>query len=290
MIYPYSLPKEFYGDDNRWFVATVVNAQPPAGFEGRVRIRIYGVHNLYTGEISESDLPWAQVLIPNTEGGISGLGRIPQLAAGSFVFGVFLDGKTSQIPLVLGSFPRIELPTEVQRKSGNIETSFLYDQEKIQNVVAITIDDDDSRTGRSVRRRRSQSLKFFIDNGFTPLQSSAITGNLEAVSNFELFPAEGDQNKDNIGIGGWSSLSSNRYNRLIQFASLFEPKSTWKKYSTQLQFVIYELRTTKNLANKKLLQAKTIEDASNAISKYYIGKVLDDAQSLSQDAYEEVLA
>ena len=289
MIYPYSLPKEFYGDDTRWFVATVVNAQPPAGFEGRVRIRIYGVHNLYTGDISESDLPWAQVLIPNTEGGISGYGRIAQLSAGSFVFGVFLDGKTSQLPLVLGSFPRIELPTEVQRNVGNSLTSFNYDQEKIQNVVTINIDNDTSRTGTSVARRRSQSLKFFIDNGYTPLQSAAITGNLEAASNFETFPVDGFQG-DGVGIAAWSRLKGNRYNRLIQFGSLFQPKVDWKNYSTQLQFVIYELRTTQNLANKKLLQAKTIEEASNIVTKFYIKSDIQNPLSKSENAFEEVFA
>tara|TARA_B110000305_G_scaffold215918_1_gene253872 strand:+ start:8011 stop:8877 length:867 start_codon:yes stop_codon:yes gene_type:complete len=288
VIYPFSLPKEYYGDDFRWFVATVVNSTPPAGFEGRVRIRVYGVHNLYTGDVSEADLPWAQVLIPTTEGGISGLGRISQLSAGSFVFGVFLDGKTSQVPLVLGSFPRIELPSEVQRKDGNREFSFDYDQEKQQNVVAIKIDNDESRTGRSVARRRSQSLRFFIDNGYTPLQSAAITGNLESASNFETY--ESTDNADAIGIGQWSVLKDNRYNRLIQFGALFGPTQTWKLYSVQLQFVIYELRTTMNLANKKLLQAKTIEEASEAITKYYVRKPLGGATEKSQSAYEEVLA
>jgi len=289
MIFPHALPKEYYGDDTRWFVATVVNAQPPAGFEGRVRIRIYGVHNLYTGDISESDLPWAQVLIPNTEGGISGRGRIAQLAAGAFVFGIFLDGKTSQLPLVLGSFPRIELPTEIQRKLGSSETTYNYDQEEIQNVVNIKIDEDTSRTG-SLKRRRSQSLKFFIDNGYTPLESAAITGNLEAISKFETYPSDDNTSGDLIGIGGWSSIRGNRYNRLLQFSSFFEPKSNWKNYSTQLQFVLYELRTTQNLANKKLKQSKTIEDASAIISKFYLKRSVDNAESKSQSALEEVLA
>lgn len=289
MIFPSSLPKEFYGDDNRWFVATVVNSTPPSGFEGRVRIRIHGVHNLYTGDVSEADLPWAQVLIPNTEGGISGLGRVAQLTAGAFVFGIFLDGKTSQLPLVMGSFPRIELPTEVQRKIGNSETTYDFDQEKIQNVVTIPLDDDLSRTGRSVNQRRSQALRFFIDNGYSPMQSAAIVGNLEAASKFAIFGTD-EQESDKVGIAGWSIFRGNRYNRLIQFGSLFQPKVNWKAFSTQLQFVVYELRTTQNLANKKLLFAKDIDEASKAFTKYYIKYSLDDALSKSKSAYDEVLA
>ncbi len=289
MIFPNSLPKEYYGDDIRWFVATVVNSTPPAGFEGRVRIRIYGVHNQYTGDISESDLPWAQVLIPNTEGGISGLGRISQLTSGSFVFGMFLDGKTSQLPLVMGSFPRIELPTEVQRRDGQKEFSFSTEQEKQQNVVNVFIDDDDSRTGRSVARRRSQALKFFIDNGYTPMESAAITGNLESASNFETYSSD-ESDGDEEGIGKWDVKKGNRYQQLIKFGSLFDPKDTWKTYSTQLQFVVYELRTTQNLANKKLKQSKTIQEASEAITKYYIQGKLNNPLSKSEAAFDEVLS
>ena len=288
MIFPNSLAKEYYGDDARWFVATVVNASPPAGFEGRVRVRIYGVHNIYTGNIAESDLPWAQVLIPTTEGGISGYGRIPQLSAGAFVFGIFLDGATSQLPLILGSFPRIELPTEIQRRDGSKDYSFDYDQEKIQNVVTSSIDDDNTRTGRSVARRRSQALKFFIDNSYTAMQSAAIVGNLESASNFEIYATS--ENEDLQGIGQWSEAGTNRFQRLIRFSTLFDPKATWKTFSTQLQFVMYELRTTQNLANKKLLQSENIEDASNAITKYYIQRKINNPLDFSKSAFEEVVS
>lgn len=288
MIYPSSLAKEYYGDDARWFVATVVNATPPPGFEGRVRVRIYGVHNIYTGDIAESDLPWAQVLVPTTEGGISGYGRIPQLSAGAFVFGVFLDGAQSQLPLVLGSFPRVELPTEAQRRDGEQPFSFDVEQEKIANVVTSPIDDDESRTGRSVARRRSQALKFFIDNGYTPMQSAALTGNLETASKFEIYAS--NDKEDEQGIGLWSEKGSNRFQRLLRFSTFFDPKSDWKRYSTQLQFVLYELRTMENLANKKLLQAKNIEDASKAITKYYIKRSLNNPIDYSKSAFEEVIA
>ena len=77
--------QEYYGDDFRWFVATVINSTPPFGFEGRVRIRVHGIHNPSTGEIGESDLPWAQVMIPLTEGGSSGHGRGPQVLPGALV-------------------------------------------------------------------------------------------------------------------------------------------------------------------------------------------------------------
>ena len=105
----------YYGDDSRWFVGTVIHNHPPPGLEGRVKVRIIGIHSSSTSDIPERDLPWAQVLIPTTEGGISGFGKIPLLLPNSMVFGIFLDGISSQLPLVLGSVPRNEYPTVVQK-------------------------------------------------------------------------------------------------------------------------------------------------------------------------------
>ena len=59
--------------------------------------------------LKTEDLPWATVLVPATEGGISGTGRSPNgIQQGAWVFGIFLDGKHSQNPLILGSLPKIE--------------------------------------------------------------------------------------------------------------------------------------------------------------------------------------
>ena len=38
---------------------------------GRLKVRIFGVHDANTSDISEGDLPWAQVVVPITEGGSS---------------------------------------------------------------------------------------------------------------------------------------------------------------------------------------------------------------------------
>ena len=176
------IQKEFYGDDYRWFFGTVVNSHPPSGLEGRVKVRIYGVHSESTENIPEKDLPWAQVLVPTTEGGASGIGKIPQLVSGAFVFGVFLDGVSSQIPLILGSLPRTEFPSSVQSgRQNNTDNSFEYDQERLQNVVSTRMKDDNVAEASFgnyalVGLRRQQSVKFFIDNGYELIHAAAITG------------------------------------------------------------------------------------------------------------------
>lgn len=285
---------EYYGDDVRWFIATVINSSSPPGYEGRVKIRIHGVHNPFTGEINESDLPWAQVLIPATEGGVSGHGRIPQLLPGALVYGMFMDGKSSQVPLVIGSFAKQEFPTDVQAKSSrDKEFSFFktnYTQERKQNVIYDSFLNDQERKG-DVALRRSQAMKFFIDNGYTLQQSAGIVGGLEQQSKFVLYD-EAEEQSESIGIARWKT-NGTRWKNLIKFSGQFEPKNSWKTYSLQLQFVLYELRTSQQIANNKLLRTTKIRGADGAsqIFQYYYLKqprnVLPN-YNLAQRALDEV--
>lgn len=274
--------KEFYGDDVRWFFGTVINAQPPAGYEGRVKVRINGVHNPKISEIPEKDLPWAQVMIPSTEGGVSGYGRIPQILAGSFVFGIFLDGQTSQIPLVMGTLPRVEFPTNTQTgKIGNREKST-----RIQNSVTEVLAEDTERT-TAVQLRRQQSMKFFLDNGYNLIHAAAITGALQGTSGFATFNASEEETL--IGIASWnrSNTVGSRFNNLLTFSQSFQPIVDWKLYSTQLQFVLYELRNRFSSANRKLINTEDIKAASESINEYYLFTT-NDTENLAQIAYDEV--
>lgn len=100
--------RKFYGDETRWFVGVVEDNDDPEQL-GRVRVRIFGIHSPYYKDIEIEDLPWAAVLMPATEGGVSGTGRSPNgIQQGAYVFGLFLDGKQSQNPLILGSIPKFE--------------------------------------------------------------------------------------------------------------------------------------------------------------------------------------
>ena len=95
---------EFYGDDCRWFIGVVKQTGDSRGL-GRVRVRIFGIHNEDTTKVKESDLPWASVIVPVTQGGIPGSTQPNGIQVGAQVFGIFLDGKASQSPLILGSIP-----------------------------------------------------------------------------------------------------------------------------------------------------------------------------------------
>mgnify|MGYP000256479728 CR=1 FL=1 len=66
---------EYYGDNIRWFVGRIISGQDPDE-AGRFQVRIYGIHS---EEVENKYLPWAETMLPTTEGGVSGVGKIPQL-------------------------------------------------------------------------------------------------------------------------------------------------------------------------------------------------------------------
>ena len=82
----------FYGDHSRWFIGLVIDVNDPLKLD-RVKVRIQGIHTPDTTLIPNADLPWAQVAIPVTEGGSSGLGANSSLKPRAQVYGIFLDGR-----------------------------------------------------------------------------------------------------------------------------------------------------------------------------------------------------
>lgn len=110
--------QEYYGDETRWFVGTVVSINDPIQL-GRVKVRIMGIHS---SEILDDHLPWAQTILPITEGGTAGLGIHTGIQLKARVFGIFLDGKNSQLPLVLGSMPKYEEESPGGRTTNQLTT------------------------------------------------------------------------------------------------------------------------------------------------------------------------
>ena len=94
-----------------WFIGVVEDRQDPY-LIGRVRVRCFGHHTGDKIKLPTEDLPWAQVMLPVTSAGISGIGQSPMgLVEGSHVFGFFRDGEARQEPVVMGSMPGY--PTEL---------------------------------------------------------------------------------------------------------------------------------------------------------------------------------
>ncbi len=114
------LKSNFLGRDGfRWWIGQVApgeaqgNQANGGGWGNRCKVRILGYHPYSETELSNDDLPWAQILLPTTSGdGGGGCATSTKIKPGSVVFGFFLDGDNAQIPVVVGCFGRTsDIPT-----------------------------------------------------------------------------------------------------------------------------------------------------------------------------------
>ena len=96
---------EYYGDQTRWFLGEVVKVKDDPLKLGRVKVRVVGVHD-DKELIKEDHLPWAQIVVPVTQGVHEGKGQYLGILVGTQVFGIFLDGQNSQLPMVIGTVPK----------------------------------------------------------------------------------------------------------------------------------------------------------------------------------------
>jgi hypothetical protein len=105
------LKSHFIGRDGfRWWlgqIAPIESWDEQANHNGwgqRYKVRILGYHPLNVAELSNDDLPWAQVMFPTTAGtGAAKYAINPKLRPGDMVIGFFLDGDNAQIPIIMGA-------------------------------------------------------------------------------------------------------------------------------------------------------------------------------------------
>lgn len=251
------MPTEYYGDNTRWFIGRVVDSVPPAGLEGRVQVRIFGIHTDDVNDVPQRDLPWAQVMNPSNSHGVSGFGVMPHIQANAMVFGIFLDGSNSQLPLILGSLPHVEYPTGVQASSReDISVNpYAYDFNQTNSAYQdpkFWGNNEDYLTGQlnSGPESAANVARFFIDNGLNPKQASSIAGSLQHISN--LNP------KNKGGIAGYPT-DSPRYARFLQYCNRLEPQKNYQSFDVQLMFVLHELHTSHKTAYAKMHVCREIE-------------------------------
>ena len=259
---------EYYGDNTRWFIATVVDASPPYGFEGRIQIRIHGLHTASTRLIPQNDLPWAQCILPTTEGGVSGIGRMPQIQSNALVFGMFMDGVNSQTPIVFGSLPHVELPTQTQLDQPLEDIGEDNKPEGLWETVVAAIKPKDANIENEnfgninnlvKLPREKTAVKFFLNLGYTVKQSIAIASGLSYSS--------GMRTGVNVQARGLANFPNGRYLDLQNFSNKYQ------EFLTQLTFIAYELNGSQTGANIRLLQTDKLEGKDGAceiFTRYYL--------------------
>ncbi len=262
-----TLYSEYAPADAIWFVGKVISNTDPLKL-GRVQIRAMGIHTSNLSDIPTADLPWAQVL--TTDGGTSGVGSFVPYQPGAFVVGIFLDGKSAQIPLILGTTPTIQEASPTQRtdpkappfpikrqRSSNIEES---------NVPTDgTVDDQSVNSNITGSTNAEKVFNFFTINDFTPEQAAGFIGNFSIESNLRpdaLNP--NDKGKPAFGLAQW------RGDRLEGLEYYAKGKNlTRDSLEAQLQWTMHELRNKERGAGAKIRNTRTVVEATTVICRFY---------------------
>lgn len=90
-----------------WFIGMVEDRDDPLGM-GRVRVRVHNIHSTKKTISPTDNLPWATPLMPITSASSGGVGTSPTgIAVGTTVIGFFMDGRSAQNPVIMGTMPGI---------------------------------------------------------------------------------------------------------------------------------------------------------------------------------------
>ena len=86
---------------------------------GRIKVRVYGIHDASLTAVPTKTLPWAQCMVGTFDGSLSGVGKSPTgIQLGQLVVVAFLDPHLKQVPLILGALNGIN--SEILQKFQGI--------------------------------------------------------------------------------------------------------------------------------------------------------------------------
>lgn len=273
-----ALSHSFYGDQTRWFIGKVVDNNDPLGL-GRVRVNIIGIHD---GINEPGDLPWASVVLPTTEGGLF-TGFPPSLDTGAQIFGIFLDGIQSQLPLVIGSIPHI-LPDFSLSESGT--AGGRYNSQDFASGQPGSYPGALEPVG-TASESAELAYNFFRSINYSDAQARGIVGNMaHECANWNPADIGFDPNtrRDNgsMGICQWRLSRLDGPDGLKSWAvrNNLNPENI----STQLRFTQYELDTFSYLGKAELMQCSTPEQATiTFMRKFEIPRVEHGTTSAYRD-------
>jgi hypothetical protein len=126
------------------------------------------------------------------------------------------------------------------------------------------------------------AMDYLVSKGWSPGRAAAIVGNLTAESYMNPRTPRGDEGTA-AGLAQW------RLERYDKFAEIIGKPVEEASLREQLDFVNWELNNTHKKAGKLLKEAKTLEEATHMIDKYYersFGKHLDRRIKFAKAALE----
>ena len=255
-----------YTRANNYWLGTVINVYDPLQL-GRVQVRINGVHTENTDDIPNSDLPFAHVMAPSTEGGVSGIGLSTGLKPFAQVIGMFLDGPNGQAPVVLGSLGKIEFDEDKSTKDEVSAYTTMIPRAKPDNLAELL-----KLTGDTNIEKAWNWFRSTRGGEYSQSQVAGILGNLWvesfAETNNDDINPEAVQLDGGLGRGlaQWS-IGKSRHDELVRMsksAGLSE-----NSLLAQLRFITYELNVYTYFGKAQLTETTTPEDASDVFMDEY---------------------
>jgi len=251
-------------NDVIWFIGVVEDTNDPLQ-QGRVRVRIHGLHSKDPLELKTSDLPWAPVLMPTNMGGFQGSGYSPSGAlAGATVMGVAMDGVPCQYPIILGVL------------MGNNMADL--------NIPPGPFNNLDKPDLPKLKQDACEGYNYLKSMGYSDAQAAGIMGNLIAESGLNTNaynPAGGGQGA--YGLAQWRGA---RQTALRQYAA--SRGTDQSDYATQLAFIDQEFKTTEKAAGNAFSSARTPEEAANVFFTKY--ERANDSSGPKRAAYAREIA
>lgn len=250
-----ALSHAFYGDQTRWFIGKVVDNTDPLRL-GRVRVNILGIHD---NVADAGDLPWASMVLPTTEGGVV-TGFPPSLDIGAQVFGIFLDGIQSQLPLVIGSIPH--------QLSYNDPESGTFGVDRDRQGFPTNQPGGGGATEPIGPANESQekAYNYFRSVQYSDAAARGIVGNMMVESGFAPenigFAPGVKRDNGSMGVCQWRRERLNGPQGLKAWAARQNPPLNPENLSTQLQFTKFELDTFAYLGKQELFNCTTPEQAA----------------------------
>jgi len=178
----------------------------------------------------------------------------------------YLDNNMSTNSNYLDNFFNIPTSTQsVAEKSSikseyNIKELLKTSYEQLPKISSTpNIEQYSNTTNIPKSERGTYIMSYLMNKGLTKEQSAGILGNLHAESNL---------NTEAVGDGGYSfgiaQWHKGRFDKLKKFA--IENKKSVSDLNLQLDFLWHELQTSENSSFKKLITAKTVNEAAKTFA------------------------
>jgi len=167
-----------------WFVGIVESRQDPLAL-GRVQVRAFAMHSSSLADVPTADLPWAIVAQSSNDD------SSPWIKEGDCVLGIWTDGRSAQVPMVLFKLPGYQTQLANQGQGFNDLRTSATLQDAPRKPMSITYKTDGS--GVVVTNPTSASLYPLAEN----LNKPTLTG----ATRYDIANTVIQQRKNNLDKG-----------------------------------------------------------------------------------------